>query len=98
MFGIKPNQGQILDAGSLHTLRTKNCKDFCPVVWHSTEQKFLKFMYSEKATKFWEIFILILTGTTQDKSKVKISQNFVDFSEYMIFKYFVHILGETMTS
>ena len=26
--------------------------DFCPVVWHSTEQKFLKFMYSEKATKF----------------------------------------------
>ena len=24
----------------------------------------VKFMYSEKATKFWEIFNLILTGTT----------------------------------
>ena len=28
---------------------------------------------------------LLLTGTTQDKSKVKISQNFVAFSEYMNF-------------
>ena len=31
---------------------------------------------------------LRLTGTTQDKSKVKISQNFVDFSEYMNFTFF----------
>ena len=23
---------------------TKNCKDFCPVVWHSTEQKSLKYL------------------------------------------------------
>ena len=45
----------------------------------------IKFIYSEKATKFCEIFTLILTGTTYDKSKVKISQNFVDFSEYMNF-------------
>ena len=45
----------------------------------------LKFIYSEKATKFCEIFTLLLTGTTQDKSKVKISQNFVTFSEYMNF-------------
>ena len=32
--------------------------------------------------------ILNLTGTTYDKSKVKISQNFVAFSEYMNFKIF----------
>ena len=30
---------------------------------------FLKFIYSEKATKFCEIFTLLLTGTTLDKSK-----------------------------
>ena len=34
----------------------------------------LKFIYSEKATKFCEIFTLLLTDTTQDKSKVKISK------------------------
>ena len=28
---------------------------------------------------------LLLTGTTQDKSKVEITQNFVAFSEYMNF-------------
>ena len=45
----------------------------------------LKFIHSEKATKFCEIFILLLTLTTYDKSKVKILQNFVAFSEYMNF-------------
>ena len=38
---------------------------------------FLKFIYSEKATKFWEISILLLTGPTTDKSKVEISQKVV---------------------
>ena len=42
-------------------------------------------MYSEKATKFHEIFTLLLTGTTGDKSNEEISQNFVAFSEYMNF-------------
>ena len=42
-------------------------------------------MYSEKATKFCEIFTLLLTVCTVVKSKVKISQNFVAFSEYMNF-------------
>ena len=45
----------------------------------------LKFIYSEKATKFWEIFTLILTTVHTVKSKMKISQNFVAFSEYMNF-------------
>ena len=47
----------------------------------------LKFMYSEKATKFCEIFTLLLTTVHTVKSKVKISQNFVAFSEYMNFKW-----------
>ena len=45
----------------------------------------LKFIYSEKATKFCQISTSVLTGTTQDKSKVEISHNFVAFSEYMNF-------------
>ena len=45
-----------------------------------------KFIYSEKTTKLWEIFTLLLTGTTLDKSKVKISQSFVALTEYMNFK------------
>ena len=47
----------------------------------------IKFIYFEKATNFFEISTLLLTGTTYDKSKVKISQNFVAFSEYMNFSY-----------
>ena len=40
---------------------------------------------SEKGTKFCEIFPLLLTVCTVVKSKGKISQNFVAFSEYMNF-------------
>ena len=45
----------------------------------------LKFIYSEKATKFCEIFPLLLSAVHTVKSKGKISQNFVTFSEYMNF-------------
>ena len=45
----------------------------------------IKFIYSEKATIFFEIFTLLLSVCTVDKSKVKISQNFVSFSEYTNF-------------
>ena len=45
----------------------------------------LKFIYSEKATKFCEIFTLLLTKVHTVKSKVKISQNFVAFSKFMNF-------------
>ena len=44
---------------------------------------FLKFIYSEKATKFCKISSLLLTGTTLDKSNVEISKLFVAFSDYM---------------
>ena len=46
----------------------------------------IKFIYSEKATKFCEISTADLTVTTKDISTVEISQNFVAFSEYMNFK------------
>ena len=45
----------------------------------------LKFIYSEKATNFCEIFTLVLSYLVLVKSKVKLLQNFVAFSEYMNF-------------
>ena len=45
----------------------------------------VKFIYSEKATKFCEIFTLLLTKVHTVKSKEKISQSFVAFSEFMNF-------------
>jgi hypothetical protein len=49
--------------------------------------KYVKFIYSEKATKLCKIFILLLSYVVPVKSKVKISQNFVAFSECMNFKF-----------
>ena len=46
----------------------------------------LKFIYSEKATKFCKISTLHLSVCTLDKSKVEISQNVMAFSEYTNFK------------
>ena len=46
---------------------------------------YLKLIYSEKATKFYEISSLLLSYVVPVKSKGKISQNFVAFSEYMNF-------------
>ena len=43
----------------------------------------LKFIYSEKATKFCEISILYLPYLVTVKSTVEISQNLVAFSEYI---------------
>ena len=45
----------------------------------------VKFIYSEKATKFCEIFPLLLSYVLQVKSNGKILQNFVAFLEYMNF-------------
>ena len=47
--------------------------------------EFLKFIYSEKATKFCKISTVDLTGTIKDKSTVEILQNFVALTEYMNF-------------
>ena len=56
----------------------------------------LKFIYSEKATKFYEISSVDLTVTTQDKSTVEISQKFVAFSEYMNFTLFIVLVINLM--
>ena len=53
----------------------------------------LKFIYSEKATKFCEIFTLMLCVCTVDKCKVKISQTFAAFIilfTYIDFKIYCH--------
>ena len=52
--------------------------------WYLT---YVKFVYSEKATKFCEIFTLLLSVCTVDKSKLEILQNFVAFLEYMILNF-----------
>ena len=49
------------------------------------KKSIVKFIYSEKAPKFCKIFTLLLSYVVPVKSKVKISQNFKAFSEYMNF-------------
>ena len=44
-------------------------------------------MYSEKVTKFCETFALLSSYEVPVKSEVKISQNFVAFSENMNFNH-----------
>ena len=51
-----------------------------------TDMRKIKFIYSEKVTKFCKIFHLLLNVCTVVKRKGKISQNFVAFSEHMNFK------------
>ena len=64
-----------------------NLSSYCGLVDAKirASDKDLKFIYSEKATKFWEIFTFLLFYVVPVKSKVNISQNFVAFSEYMNF-------------
>ena len=60
--------------------------------------KSLKFMYSEKATKFCEIFTLLLSHVVPVKSMVEILQNFVAFLENMNFKILDQISSCVFTS
>ena len=48
----------------------------------------VKFIYSEKTTKFCKTYTLFLSYVVPVKSKLEISQNFVAFSEYMNFNIF----------
>ena len=52
----------------------------------------IKFIYSEKATKFCEIFTLLLTTVHTVKCKVKVSQNFVAISDYANFTMVCYII------
>ena len=60
---------------------------FCNALITKNFFQMLNFICFEKATNFCEIFTLLLTVCTVVKRKVKISQNFVAFSEYMNFTY-----------
>ena len=55
------------------------------VVWWKITLNKVKFIYSEKATRFCEISTLRLSYVVPVKSKVEILQNFVAFSEYVNF-------------
>ena len=57
----------------------------------SGPKKVLKSIHFEKATKFCEIFPLLLTSVHTVKSKGKISQNVLAFSEYMNFNIYLSI-------
>ena len=60
-------------------------KDYIQTIKKREGRTQIKFIYSEKATKFCDIFTLLLSYVVSVKSKVKILQNFVAFSEYMNF-------------
>ena len=66
--------------------RAKHPLDFMHIDAFVCLLSWLKFIYSEKATKFCEISTLLLSYVAPFKGKVEISQNFVAFSEYMNFK------------
>ena len=61
------------------------CFELAAQHWSQIYFEIIKFIYSEKATKIFKIFTLLLSYVVPVKSKVKISQNFVAFSEYMNF-------------
>ena len=52
----------------------------------------VKFIYSEKATKFYKIFTLLLSIFTVGKSKEQISQNFKAFSEHTNFTFIIEYI------
>ena len=54
----------------------------CEKNWQTAASIF-NFIYPEKATKICEIFTLLLSYVLPVKRKLKISQNFVVFSEYV---------------
>ena len=53
---------------------------------------FIKFIYSEKATKFCEISTVDLSYVVLVKSTMEILQNFVAFSEFMNFNVWTTIV------
>ena len=55
-------------------------------------------MYSVKAAKFCEIFPLLLTTVHTVKSKGKILEFFLAFSEYMNFNELAHLPHKSSTS
>ena len=67
------------------TIRLSDEKMTCILLIHQDPSN-LKFIYSEKATKFCKFSTVNLSYVVPVKSTVVISQNFVAFSEYMNFR------------
>ena len=61
------------------------------------DRKFLKFIYSKKATNFCKISTGDLSYQLPVKSTLEISQNFVAFSEYMNFTKVHSLLNSVWT-
>ena len=61
-------------------------------IWYSGCQSLVKFIYSEKATKFCEIFPLLLTVCTVVKSEEKIRKILLPFQNIWILTY---VLGSS---
>ena len=70
---------------TINTYAEKHMTKIHQIDVQKNNQDLVKFIYSEKATKFCEISTSHLTAVHTFKSKVEISQNFVAFSEYMNF-------------
>ena len=75
-----------LSINNVVKMHQKSIKDF-EMISFGLESS--SYVYSEKATKFCKIFTFLLSPVVLVKSKVKILQNFVAFSEYTNFTYFV---------
>ena len=78
-------QQQVLSHNYNFFIKNKNAKYTNGSTTTKTDCLFVKLIHSEKATQFYEIFTLLLSYVVPVRSKVKISQNFVAFSEYMNF-------------
>ena len=80
--------GETFSIGSCSTKDTSPC-NLCIMTLLSTlieeNPTLVKFIYSEKAARFCKIFTLLLSYGVPVKSKVKILQNCVAFSENMNF-------------
>ena len=68
----------MLQAEQTHKMASFSLK-MVKVVILSVAKLVIKFIYFEKATKFFEISTLLLSYVVPVKSKVEISQNFVAF-------------------
>ena len=86
LFNLVPNEVKF----KIFWEGQKNLNQSSTFLWPQNIRT-LKFICSEKASKFCEIFPLLLTLCTEVKSKKDISQIFAAFSEYMNFTKFLNI-------
>ena len=84
---------KLADLQSIKEQRLNNWVNFqlsiMKKLWDIAQENlvYIKFLYSEKSTKFWEISTLLLSYVVPVKSKVETSINFLALSEYMNFNF-----------